>query len=275
MRSMAIYGLETKIAYLFVQKEMSSVEAETNRSLSPQKKKKIINRLDECSAILDLLKMDESEEIQHQLISLYGKVHALSIEYELEQMRECNDELEITLAANDIEKGKPLLNQLKKHLSRLERLQALSREEQALVNRAAALVQKSLFQFYGEESAKRELLKMEQKASVRRSMKTTPEIDLDAIADLFEVAALIYSGNETSGRESFEKLPDQQKNLTRKHLFVLQEGNDLPFVTPLTTIQALVATANDFAGGKSAGSYISQEQVEQMFQDLKEISKDD
>lgn len=272
------YGQEMQLGYLFAEKEVNLVEKETlSAPISPNKKKRLYHRLEIVSGLIEVLRDagKNPSSLETKMVSLHGKIHSLSIDYEVKLLKESSLKLSAAVLANDQDGATPHINHLKKQLTRLQMTHSLSADNQLLVNEASKALYQAYTTFYGEESSARELAKMEEKLRAKKEMRQEEEIDLDAISYLFEIAALVYQGNIKAAEKQFHTLPSEQQSQTRKHLAILQDGDSRPFSDTRATIQALVATAGDLTSHDRQGNYLTLEQIDQMFEDIKEISKEE
>lgn len=294
---MCFYAQDAYIGFKVAEKGISQVEEAVSKyRLTETKKKQLYSKLENASLILDKVRdaskntdcflslFDEEKlgNLEQRLISLYGKIHALALDYELRVVASETDSLQKALFEEKKSLAKPKLSHLQKRVTKLHATHALSIDQKEVVSKAMMAIEAAQEKFDGIPSPMRQQAEMK-KLTVRseniqnsaQPVDSTEAVDLEAISDLFEIAALVYKNELQSAELRFFRLPEEQQSLTKKHLVILQNGDETPFMHTLTTVQALIATANDIACNDGPIPYLSREQIEEMFVDIGEISKEE
>ncbi|MBI3236221.1 MAG: hypothetical protein HYZ48_00695 [Chlamydiales bacterium] len=243
--------------------QLQTIEDQLYTIKSSQEADRLAKKLDRTSLALQEMKIKAQdvfgghqqkyfEELENEIIHLYGKIRNAWIARKVSQIQEETEELKKILDSKTPVDLKAI-NTLKKHIFLLLRDYRPGLEDRRIIADAnQALLEAQLLG----------------KASPSPKMEDTFDLFLDpsACEDLFDLAALVYNGRIREAKSQFHQLSEGVKQLFERHL---RELMAVAFDDKIETIQALLATMNQLL--QHPEPYATRNQIDEIFLGLQAV----
>ena len=199
----------------------------------------------------------QTDYLKQQCQELYHKLDCALIDREIALIQDASKAL----------KGRaslPAIKKLESNLNALFQKYAPSVQEHQILSQAKRAIEEAKLQLNGQKS--HQPVEWLEKKSALSPVGNEPLVPQE-IEELFEIAKWVYQGDLKRAKLGFAQLPAEHKERVLSHMNKL-EGE--LFANETSSIQALIASANDLAG--NGLSYFSKEQIEEFFSGLAQVN---
>lgn len=213
---------------------------------------------------------DAIQGLDQRIIRLYGRIHNLAIDKEVSDIAKEAEDLETTLKSGDIEKVKKAFSYLDDHIQTFIDQHALGREGRHTIATARATRQKaySYLRTHGLREDRPHLFNqfnLLQLAVPPHEPLQDDEIQAELVLDLYSTAECFYHAKTKEGTQRFNQLDKEAKKRFHIHLALLGEPSGDPWADRIKSAQALIAAAYDLADSHDGETYLSEDQLHDLF----------
>jgi hypothetical protein len=255
-----------------LQAEVQTIAGEIAHSpISPRKYQHLSKKLDHALETLQSIEAKtktagvfakaQTAHLKEQMVKLYGDLEDGLVKREISQIKEESTSLRkgrLTLQA--IKKLEVHINDLEKnHLTSIPDRRIIADAKQALLEAKARIEGRPVVRHF-------DLLANQQNVRFVEEIELLP----GEVEELFDIAKAVYNRDLRQAKMRYATLPEGHKRRFEKHM---QNLLAKPFVEPLETMQAMIATANELV--ENGEGYPSSDEIDQLFLGLSQVDAEE
>lgn len=257
---------------------LQTIENQLDTVQSVKQVSRLTKELDQTCSALNQMKektqhvfgqsqLDPWGGLEEKIVEMYGRLEEALISRKISQIRSEADSIRTSL-----EQGSPVdtktVNALNRHITLLLKNYRPKIQELQIINEARNATKGIYTPSAETPAAEGKVISHFDWLAHQKNVRMIEAIELEPgqYEDLFDIAAMVYSGKLREAASQFRQLPESLKRTVHQHL---QELTAVIFEDEMETIQALLATANHLVNNWEP--YPAQTQIDEIFLGLQEV----